>query len=90
VKKNEKKIKFNVLILFFILVVSLSAISANEDLGNKDEVSLLNNENTTLLTDGNDGTFTDFQNLVNNAANGSSINVDKDYTYSEIMIMVIF
>ncbi|MGN0094421.1 MAG: hypothetical protein ACI37V_08250 [Methanobrevibacter sp.] len=72
-----------VLILFFVLTVSLSAISANESLGDGDNLSLSNNENTTVLTDGNVGTFTDFQNLVDNAANGSSINVDKDYTYSE-------
>ncbi len=84
-----KRIIFVLVIL--VSIMSLSGISATDNITdgnylttNDNEVDLTGNNNlnvSILRDDSNSGTFTDFQNIVDSAENGSTINIDRNYYY---------
>lgn len=87
-----KKIFF--MICFFILVFGVVAVSANDTndtlMASDDEVQILEQVNETVtdsigsdVLNDDDATFTALQNKITNAENGSTISLDKDYTYDD-------
>ncbi|MDO5859923.1 MAG: hypothetical protein Q4Q55_04200 [Methanobrevibacter sp.] len=70
--------------ILFISIVSVAASDVNEtQLSNQDNNSLLESSQEEIIGDMNDGTFTSLQNKINNASDGSTIALDRDYTYDE-------
>ena len=70
----NKKILFVICLILFIS--SLSFVSATDDLNQSNDVSVSEN---VLGTD--EGTFLELQEKIDNAKDGSTINMDKDYIY---------
>lgn len=85
--KNLNKVLF----LFIILLVSISAASAVDNstdahngitLGESDTLTYSNGLNNVVSNRNSPGTFTDLQTLIDSAASGSTIDLDKDYVYN--------
>ncbi|WP_407381615.1 hypothetical protein [Methanobrevibacter sp.] len=68
--------KWIILISVFIFMISLSAVSASDDINETLEIS----DDTQLGADA--GTFSALQNRINSASSGSTINLENDYTYN--------
>ena len=89
---KSKKIFF--IMCFMVLLFSVVGVSASDLndtlLSSEDEAVMLEQVNQTVVesTDNevlskNAGTFTDLQNEIDLAAKGSTITLDKDYTYDD-------
>lgn len=66
-----------ILIILMIFILSLTCVSASDDVNETLELSDVNDE---VCADA--GTFTALQNKINNAPSGSTISFDNDYTYN--------
>lgn len=72
------------LMIFFISIVSVAAGDINEtQLSNKDNITLIGSSQEDVIGNVDDGTFTSLQNKINNASEGSTITLDRDYAYDE-------
>ncbi len=79
--------KFMILAIFLVSLLAVSAVSAadnaTEDIVGVEETAdevVSVNENQTILSENNDvGTFDDLQGEINNAAEGSVLNLTRDY-----------
>ena len=88
--KNLNKV---VIVFLFLIFLSISVVSAQDNATSEIDLS----ENTTILEveaddrlnvemnksdlKGSTSTFTDLQNIINGASSGSTITLNKDYTY---------
>ena len=88
--KNLNKV---IIVFLFLIFLSISAVSAQDNATSEIDLS----ENTTILEvedndrlnvemnksdlKGSTSTFTDLQNIINGASSGSTITLNKDYTY---------
>ena len=79
-----------VLISVFILIFSLTCVSAAQDNITTDELAVGENiniessvEDEGILADSNNGTFTDLSNLIKNDSVGAEIKLEKDYYYDK-------
>ena len=74
-----------VLIVFLFSIVCVSASDVNDTLAGADEIQVLEaNENSEdILTSADNGTFTSLQKKINEAPSGSTITLDRDYSYDE-------
>ena len=75
-------------LIFIVLLFSMICVSAsdvNETLANVDDVQTfeLNNDSQDILVAADDGTFTDLQNKIYDASEGSTITLDRDYAYDD-------
>lgn len=72
------------LMIFLISIVSVAASDINEtQLSNPDNATLIESSQEDIIGDADDGTFTSLQNKINNASEGSTITLDKDYAYDD-------
>ena len=74
------------IILLFVFIISIASVSASEDVNQTNEkssdiISISPDEDIINATDG--GTFTDLQEKIDNAQEGSIINLENDYKYNE-------
>ncbi|MBO5152313.1 MAG: hypothetical protein J6B73_09175 [Methanobrevibacter sp.] len=66
-----------ILIILMIFILSLTCVSASDDVNETLEISDVNDD---VIADA--GTFSALQNKINNAPSGSTISLDNDYTYN--------
>ena len=90
--------KFMLIAIFIVSLFAISAVSASE-LNTTDEMVISHDLNDGLISEdsrgiasisdedlinaGDKGTFTDLQNMINNASVGSTISLEKDYFYDD-------
>ena len=90
--------KFMLMAIFIVSLFAISAVSASE-LNTTDEMVISHDLNDGLISEdsrgiasisdedlinaGDKGTFTDLQNMINNASVGSTISLEKDYFYDD-------
>ena len=74
-----------VLIVFLFSIVCVSASDVNDTLAGADEIQVLEANETSqdVLSSTDDGTFSSLQSKINNASSGSTITLDRDYSYDE-------
>ena len=80
-----------ILAILLVSLLAVSAVSAAENI--TDDIASIDNaddnqtidesSNEDILSGTNDGTFTELQNKIDKAAEGSTIYLDKDYKYDE-------
>ena len=83
--------KFMLTVIFLVSLLAMSAVSASDENITDDVISeeMAIDDNLeivpedTVITDANTGTFTDLQNIIDNANAGSTITLEKDYVYDE-------
>ena len=72
------------LMIFFISIVNVAASDINEtQLSIQDNITLIDSSQEEIIGDVDDGTFTALQNKINSALEGSTIALDRDYSYDE-------
>ena len=80
ISKNFKRI----LIIFILLFLSISSVSAEKDnSGNFTDSNTLLDESDISAQDGYSGTFTDLKNIIDEADDRNIINLEKDYRLDE-------
>ena len=81
--------KFMLIAIFLVSLLAMSAVNAS-DLNATDEIAI--NDDSSDSVSGTDddcinangeGTFTELQNMINNASSGSTISLEKDYYYDD-------
>jgi len=80
--------KLKILLFLTVILFSLACVSAsevNDTLASSDEIQIIETSETPqeLLSVSDDGTFSSLQDKINNASEGSTITLDRDYTYDE-------
>ncbi|WP_407430908.1 Ig-like domain repeat protein [Methanobrevibacter sp.] len=77
------KRKFLILICLALFIVSIACVSAAEDVNQTVDNDALSVSVDNELGAKDNGTFTALQEKINNAAEGSTINLENDYKYDE-------
>ena len=72
--------KNNIILFLFLVLICLSINSINAVNDNSDDTE--NSNNSRVLSESNSGTFTDLQNLINNASKNATLILEKDYIYT--------
>ena len=80
-----KKIFFTIcFLIFFISILSVTAADINEtQIANPDDNTLIESAQEEAIGDADDGTFTALQKKIDKSAEGSTIILDRNYTYDE-------
>ena len=80
--------KLKILLFLTVILFSIACVSAsdvNDTLASSDEIQVIEANETPqdTLAVSDDGTFSSLQDKINNASEGSTITLDRDYTYDE-------
>lgn len=83
--------KFMLIAVFLVGLLAMSAVSASDENITDDVISeemaideeLEITQGDTVSANDAEGTFTDLQNMIDNAESGSTITLEKDYSYDE-------
>lgn len=80
--------KIKILLIFIVFLFSLACVSAsdvNDTLAISDEIPTVEANDTSqdMLSDSGEGTFTSLQLKISTASEGSTITLDRDYSYDD-------
>ena len=80
--------KIKILLVFIVFLFSLACVSAsdvNDTLAISDEIPTVEANDTSqdMLSDSGEGTFTSLQLKISTASEGSTITLDRDYSYDD-------
>ena len=71
------------ILLFSLSILCVSANDLNEDIAAPEEEGLIEESSDNILSEGDEGTFTSLQAIIDSSEENSTITLDKDYTYDE-------
>ena len=83
--------KFMIIAIFLVSLLAISAVSASDENITDEVISqeMAIDDNfeivpeDTVMTDGAEGTFTELQDMINNAEKGSTLTLERDYVYDD-------
>ncbi|MER2013447.1 MAG: hypothetical protein ABS871_02270, partial [Methanobrevibacter sp.] len=80
--------KLTIVVIFLVSLLAVSAVSAADNNTNNiektaDEVASAGENHLILSENNNAGTFTELQNIIYNASEGSTVSLKNDYMYDD-------